>query len=616
MPVTQNFPFSEAENYTLSNAEISADTGILGTVNNTGQTFTQSFASSSGFTHDSAKAEFAGGLVRAIDRRPSNATLWASFASSVDANWGGGTLTGTNNGGTLNAGKLELHGASSNKYLDYSGVSNADSLQVGCIRAKITPNYSGAPASKFQVFFWAAQAAESDNNGLGVYHNLDGDLVVNINNSTGTGIIQNISFGAWSPVAGTTYEIELNWDITTGATRLFVDGVQKGSTNNSTGTRSGAVGLLRIGMTAVQSTGNQANFAIASILVFSTVQHTAGYTPGSDPEETIYAASAVVLPDFLYTGLETVMALSAMTTTETGSPRYTVEGKYWNGSSWVVSNGTYAQANPASTVNTNLPTLSVSGQTAISVSVYFTDTNTLPSVDLLTLTYTGRKYSPTGYIEPLQPVPVQALVSYEESVTKPSDTELKVILKIDGVLTWFDGAEWTTSDGTIDEANTESELNDNFDSLELGQNSELYVRWVLTTSQVAATPSIDDATLEYDFGAVDQPLTTCTVYGYLKDIGDNPVAAADVTVSLRRRTKEYKEASGNVIFGDTLETTSDANGYFEFELVRSSEYEGSGVYEITITKSDEETSLIGSRSLRFEVPDSAQKDITDLLTSV
>ena len=37
---------------------------------------------------------------------------------------------------------------------------------------------------------------------------------------------------AFSPIADTEYEIEINWDITTGATMVFVDGVQLGKVKN------------------------------------------------------------------------------------------------------------------------------------------------------------------------------------------------------------------------------------------------------------------------------------------------------------------------------------------------------------------------------------------------
>lgn len=93
----------------------------------------------------------------------------------------------------------------------------------------------------------------------------------------GSGIVVNYTTGAWNPVSGTTYEIELNMDLITGATRLFIDGTQLGTTQ--TGTSAdwlSAADYMSIGDVNSGVNVNQ-NFTCYDMKVWNTIQHTADY---------------------------------------------------------------------------------------------------------------------------------------------------------------------------------------------------------------------------------------------------------------------------------------------------------------------------------------------------
>src|SRR4030042_74287 len=203
--------YDNITNLDYSQTEIIATNGALATLNNSGLTFSQDFSSDSGFTYDSSKSEFTGGLVRQKDTRPSNATFLASYNVNKDGNWGGGTLTGTLNGGaTVHDGVLDL-ASGTVKYEDFSATGNAGSQQTLCIRKVIITNFT-----------------------------------IRIKDSAGADIIFT-SAGSYSPTSGVPFEIELNMDLTSGATRLFINGTQLGSTITTTGTRGSSIGLLRMG---------------------------------------------------------------------------------------------------------------------------------------------------------------------------------------------------------------------------------------------------------------------------------------------------------------------------------------------------------------------------------
>jgi hypothetical protein len=81
----------------------------------------------------------------------------------------------------------------------------------------------------------------------------------------------------------------------------------------------------------------------------------------------LYLGSKVDLPAFSYTGIGTIQAVETSSVSEVGTPRYIIGGKYYNGSAWVNSNGSYAQANPFATVVANLTSLVVTGATSVPV---------------------------------------------------------------------------------------------------------------------------------------------------------------------------------------------------------------------------------------------------------
>ena len=196
---------------------------------------TWNFNTEGNYNYDSDKVEFVGGKAQLKDLTPANATFYAAYGSDINGNWGGGVLTGSGVGSpTVSGGKLDLKGGGV-KYVDYDADLNADSQQVGCIRMRIAPNYTGAPAANRAICV-ITRADAQDENQIFIDHQVTGNLRLRV--WDGSGIQQIVWTAAWSPTSGQTYEIELNWDFTTGATRIFIDGVQLGTTIATTMTRS------------------------------------------------------------------------------------------------------------------------------------------------------------------------------------------------------------------------------------------------------------------------------------------------------------------------------------------------------------------------------------------
>lgn len=616
MSITSIFDFSSQASFSVYQAIVQAGEGSLDH-EDTLSTWTEDFTDDTDFTYDNTKAEFAGGLVRAKDLRLANSVLGATYTSSKDLSWSqSGSLAAMDIGTpVLSFGKLACLGGGNNAVV-YENSDIGSSGNVGAIRLKYTPNYSGAPASNYNIFELAPVSGNNDR--MLLLHSASGGTL-RLTAYTSVGTVKHtatILGSAWSPTAGTEYELELNWDTVAGVVRLFVDGVLQGSAPVSSYARGNDANRLYIGAGTVY---NVTDASFNDVLLFSTVQHTSNYTPGYTVVETAYATSKIDLPTYIHSVPgQDISSLTSFVAVTAGSPRFTVEGKYWSGSAWVASNGTYAQANDAATINTNISSLGLlTGDNTIDASVIFPDSNTLASVSNLDVGHMAGTHFESGSIETSSALSIQSIASFAATINEPTNTTLRFQLRIDGVLKYHNGSAWVASDGSTTQGNTAAQINSNVGTLSLGQNSSVKIRIALATTDIEVSPSIDEFTIVYDFGGIGAEPTTCIVWGYYRDISGIPVSGATVTFSLVRTKKTYKEASSAII-EKSVSVITDSNGYFEIDLIRSSEYEGSGTYKIVIVKEADslETSTDSeSDVLSFSVPDSIDKNITDLLTS-
>ncbi len=336
------------------------------------------FTTPANYTFDSDVIVVSGGKAKLKDQRPADATFHANYNADVNGNWGNGVLTGTAVGGAVvSGGELDLTGGTA-KYVDYDIIGNADHAQVGCIRFDFRPNFTGPPAAAKVPF--ALCKVGSLNNLLQISI-LGGNIYFQAYDTT-SGQITNSLFGAWSPVAGVSYEFELNWDITSGATRLFIDGVQLGAAITATGTRDNDVDTIRIGNT--YNVDKVADFKIDNLIIFDAVQHAADYTPGQSIPATIYSTadpSLVCNATFRHEGIDAFTETKAATGNDQiqyilkkGTVKY-----YWSGSAWAVSDGTYGQSNTAATIETNRATFTDTAVTTeVTVFLHSDDGSTTP----------------------------------------------------------------------------------------------------------------------------------------------------------------------------------------------------------------------------------------------
>lgn len=188
----------------------------------------------------------------------------------------GGSATGTLHGtATVSGGALVMAGATGGTYCEYGMDSNWQPTTLATIKVIFKPNYSGTPTGT-QTIFHRGRIADSRNM-IRLDHNATaGTFTLWIRDAAGTYINSTAFTGAWAPTAGRAYDIEVNMDLATGATRLFIDGTQWDITLTGTGALTVEAGnVLRIG-TETNGT-NTPNFDALDVKVWNQVQHVANF---------------------------------------------------------------------------------------------------------------------------------------------------------------------------------------------------------------------------------------------------------------------------------------------------------------------------------------------------
>lgn len=587
---SQIFPFDTPSNYTYDSNKIAITGGKaqLKLIDYPGNDFQEDFADDIGFVYDSDKAEFSGGQVEQKDQRNySNASFEASYSSVINGTRGLGALIGTPiNGATITGSKLDLTGGRS---VNYDADLNADSQQTLCIKFKATPNFTGAPPTDYPLITICKANGDSDNI-IMIRLQSNGQLQIFIQDLTGAVIINTLQ-GVWNNVSGISYEFGLNVDITTGATRLFVENKgsgnceQFGSTLTDTGTRDANIAFLNVG-------GNYNNIQfwdgyIEDLVIFPSVQNVTDYAAGEySVPDYLYAASKVVVPEMQYAGAGTLIAVTNFVTSFVGSPRLTLEiGRsgdelYWDGAAWSVSNETYSQATDPATFAANAASLPVNGEMYGEFYIYFTGSNSQSSFSDLIITLTAQIYpvdNPT--VEIISRWYLDDLEAFTETATKTGSDEIKYILKKGDTWYWFNSGVLEESDGTYSQSNTASEI-ETYKALFTSIKIYFAILLFMHSENGQTTPDIDTLTAQYSYaGDIPDTIDTCLVWGTQLDAEGNP-STDTIYVQLIDSAVQYKDTT--VINKEIIEITPDSTGYWEVELIENANMVGNQGYKFTI----------------------------------
>lgn len=314
------------------------------------------------FTFDSSLIEFPGTKAQLKDLRPANALFHSKFEGD-DANWGSGSLTGTLIGdGVVEDGVLKAVGdpapGTDAAAIQFVGTGNFPTGNKGCVRFEFTPSYSGSRTS------YLFSASLASNNIAGLVRIFQIGLLIRWDFYDSAGVsVKTVQTGNdFNPVAGTKYEIELNWDADIGEYRLFINGVNINGLQTSAGSHTlGARANMRLGDNYLVTPVASPNGTFDNLVIFDTPQHTSGasYTPFqtipyqfSKDGPSIINNSGVTA-DKLDDLVQDLPAANPAGTDVLYIVNINGQDKYWDGDSLEDSDGTPAQANTLATILAN-----------------------------------------------------------------------------------------------------------------------------------------------------------------------------------------------------------------------------------------------------------------------
>jgi len=518
---TINYPFTTPSNYIFDTDKIEVNGVAEIRRQKDTRPFTQTFDSDTGFIYDNTKAEFVAGKLQQKDKRPTNSVFYASYLVNQNATWvnGGGTPEGTLNGAAIvENGELNLVG---NAYCQYNVDIISSLIQQGCIRIRWKPHYTGNAPAVQQLFLGSSNTTNSIN----IRHNSN---LFQCYIYAGGVLMCDMSF-AFAAVAETVYEVEVNFNGTSGNHRVLIDGITK-KTDIATGTRSACHTYARIGSNSGQ------NSSILDVLLFNTEQHTANYTPDwSNIYETIFLESEIETPYFEKSGIGFIESLNNFITTQSGSLVFNIKTEtgnyqYWDGLAWVDAG--IGEYNDVTIMNTQLPNWTdIFEEIKFKVKIFFTNnSDTQSDIDFLETNHTDQEefYTDNPPIEPTTTFITNELFSFIETSNKTGSDEIKHILKRSGDWYYFDGANWVISDETYAQSSLATDINSNIETfMDSVVGVTINVRSFLHSDDGSATPELDNLEIVYNDSSI---LVESVITGSIFDIGLDP---PDITITVR-----------------------------------------------------------------------------------
>lgn len=205
-----------------------------------------------------------------------NEQFRTTFAGDMTiADIAGGSNVGTigGAGGSIVGGKFVSGGAA---YIDYDKAGNW-SPNVGTIRFKYTPDFTGFPPNAFNLLYHQALSVPALGNSIFINWSPTGNVAIYMSDNLNVPFVNSSIGGPVAGVNGVEQEWELNYDVPGGTVRLFVDGVEIGTISGpfaGSQVDTAAAGVIRLGS---GTTGSPISGSFDDLQIFTNVQHTSDF---------------------------------------------------------------------------------------------------------------------------------------------------------------------------------------------------------------------------------------------------------------------------------------------------------------------------------------------------
>jgi hypothetical protein len=348
--------------------------------------------------------------------------------------------------------------------------------------------------------------------------------------------------------------------------------------------------------------------AVDQVLVYDTVQHTSNYIPNwTGIPDADFLEGYDTLPEMVYTGAGTLRLFDALTSVYSGDILIALQiGRsgvwtYWDGSSWATGNGTKDYMCILADFASNVNTLNIEGKIYGQFKIYFPISYTQSHISELTASLTAQIYptdNPTlEYIG--STLSMSSLISFVETITASGSDLVRFILMVNGTYVYYSAtlSSWVTSDLSLPQTNSGSEITANASTLSTENYIELGMLVILHSQDGITTPTISNIALSYNFHA-ERPADAdlCTVFGYISDITDEPVENVSIEVKAKNIASYSDE---KLVTTKTKTIESDSDGYWSINLYKSEELTPVTQYIFTFTGI--EFSLIEIKTIPDEI---------------
>jgi hypothetical protein len=149
-------------------------------------------------------------------------TLTARYSSGGPTGTAMGNTAPTTaaDAGALSGNSIQFAANNNIKAVTWPARLNTPNGRTISVIVRYRPNHTGSPANNRAIFSLGSAAGRTAC--LELLHNTSGNLVVYARNENATVVMNLASAGAWSPTAGTWYDIVLTWDGTATASSCTV----------------------------------------------------------------------------------------------------------------------------------------------------------------------------------------------------------------------------------------------------------------------------------------------------------------------------------------------------------------------------------------------------------
>ena len=310
--------------------------------------------------------------------------------------------------------------------------------------------------------------------------------------------------------------------VNNGFIRLYINGILGGRELATTSSIiSGNFTFMRF--------DSQSKFHVKNFLFQEGIKYDSDFAAADTLPAFPFTESSETIIDGEYDEIGDITDYVALTDSNQSQVRYAVNGKWYNGASWVTSNGSYAQATEASAMDLSL--LAVDDN-FYSVDVVFPETNTPGYVEAVQLDFNGEAYEQAISATTNASFPVTSFNDVVVSYSRPGDhTGVGFTFLIGSIPYYFNvnSQAWEVSDNSINQINTPEQLTPSV--MELLNVPGLFKLTTFLYSlnepgtgfQNLESPSVTLTNIDFNYQLPDlAPPVECLLYGLDRTVCTDP----------------------------------------------------------------------------------------------